>query len=179
VLKFGAPAAQKPGLQLPMSINTPLNIPSTNVIAAGSLCSTMSDLTLNATDITYDGNETLTSVVALDGVFANRTNVRHTFAESSSTFTVDLSKDDFISLSQNSDITTFDVIQSDPDVATPCIIWRIKDDTTTERNINFSSDVFNWEVEPQLTQFAAGVDCIVIFSARGENRVAVFNDFGV
>jgi len=169
--------AQSTQLQLRGPADTRAIVPKGNTIANGAVCTTMSDLTMNATDITYDGNETFDSLVALDGITAHKTNIRHSFATSSSTFTVDLSKDDFISLTHNSDIETFDVIQSDPDVSTPCVIWRMKDDSSTPRLINFGADVFYWGIDPQLTQFNVGLDVIVITSSRGENKLAVFNDF--
>jgi hypothetical protein len=150
--------------------------PMVSGVTDGMTITTMDDKTLNACALTTDGAETF-ELAELYNVMAKMKNTRHVFKDSSPTLTVDLINEDFISLTHNSDIDAVDLIQSDPDYATSCLIWRIKDATSTPRSIYFDPAIFKFEVYPLLTQTASGVDLIYIESLGGVNKVMVRNYF--
>ena len=146
-------------------------------VEAGMMISTMADGTLNACGLKTDGVESFTAMMEMYMLGMARKNIRHVFKDSAPTLTIDLYNEDFVSLNHNSDISEIRILPGDPDYCTCCFVWRVKDATATPRSIFFDPTVFDWDMDPILTQTSGGCDLIFIMSAGGVNWLSVFNYF--
>lgn len=147
-------------------------------VQPGALISCMADGTLNSTDIICDGFNRITSQVEIVNCIAQNQSYSIAMVENTAgTITLDLGLSRFFYLNQSADVTTINITNTSIDTYSIAFLFRFKDATSTPRLINFDPALFDWEMEPVLTQTASAIDLILIQSFAGVNTLVVLNNF--
>ena len=154
--------------------------PRVDGVKPGALISCMADGTLNSTDIICDGYNRITSQVELVNCTAQNQSFAIAVAEiTGGAITLNVGMVRFFLLNQDADINTINIVGTDIDLYSFAFVFRMKDNSATPRLITFDPNVFDWEMEPVLTQTANAEDIILIQSFAGINTLVVLNNFGV